>query len=653
MVRGGVVTALTEVEAAERALELAEVALDRCDMEDAVAHLSAAVRALTAGGEPRRAAMTCVRLGDALTNGLGNHIAGKAWFGRAARLLEGCEPCVEEGWVAVAAMGCNIGDPDALQASCELALQRAREFGDVALELKALADGGLARVQAGWIEEGMAFLDEAMTLACGPADDIDVAGRAACSLFTACSYTGDFERASSWATLLRGEGLIGPGAGTPIYLSNHCDAVRARLLCELGRWGEAEAILMAADAAFAAAMGTPSWHPAIMLAELRIAQGRLTDAELLLLGKDQLFEALLPTARLHLARGDQALAVACARRGLRALGADRFRAIELLAVVVEAELARGDLHAAAAACVSLDERSSKLDNPITQATVAWARARLHAARGELDAAVAELEGTIDRLDARHSPWQRARLLVELASLREQLGDHAGASVDARAASMTLANLDVVLGPDQHSVLARLGQLPASVAAGVGTLERDGSWWTASFQGTGARLRDTKGMRYVAELVAAPGVERHALDLVDRIEGAPEPGQIDRRRLGDAGEMLDAAARAAYRARIEQLRAQSDDALEAGLHDRAEALQAEVDELVSQLAQAFGLGGRARRASSAAERARLNVTRAIRAATAHLRDAIPVGGSALDRHIRTGTYCAYEPTEGEVRWIVQS
>ena len=133
----------------------------------------------------------------------------------------------------------------------------------------------------------------------------------------------------------------------------------------------------------------------------------------------------------------------------------------------------------------------------------------------------------------------------------------------------------------------------------------------------------------------------------------QPG-LDRRRLGDAGEWVDAQARTAYRHRIEGLRAEIDDALQTGAEEHAEVLQIELDQLVGQLAQAFGLGGRSRRASSASERARLNVTRALRAATAKLTEALPEAGTVLDRRLRTGLYCAYEPRDGDdVRWSVQS
>jgi hypothetical protein len=248
------------------------------------------------------------------------------------------------------------------------------------------------------------------------------------------------------------------------------------------------------------------------------------------------------------------------------------------------------------------------------------------------------------------------LRFDLARLREQAGDLAAATIDARAALATLATLDVILGPEDLALLDRLGgagdtDRPPGRSA---TLARDGKWWTASCDGASTRLADTKGLRYLAELLVRPGAERHVLDLVDSIEGIAAAGEPDRRSLGDAGELLDSRARAEYRHRIERLRAEADDALAAGLLDEAEAKQDELDQLVAQLARAFGLGGRNRRAASAAERARLNVTRAVRAAIAKLADALPETGADLDRRVRTGTYCAYEPAEGDgVRWVVQS
>ena len=641
-----------------RQVELAEEALNAFDVDVAAAHLSAAIRGFTAAGDRRRAALACARLGDLFASFMGNLTAGRAWFLRATRMIEDEPPCIEQGWVAVAALGCDVDDPAALLAGAELALDRARRFGDVNLETKALADAGLAHVQTGRIAEGMALLDEAMALACGPADDIQAAGKSVCSFLTACYYSADFERAGSWADVLRRHGLIGKAPGVQVILGNHCDAVQATLLCELGRWGEAEALLTRAIRQLEDTMHMPSWHPAIALAELRIRQGRLAEAEMLLLGKEGHLQALLPAARLHLARGDHDLARATAARGLRAVGDDRLRAAELLAVLVDVELGVGDLAAAASACDALVARADRLDVPGLQGRVAAVHARVLAATGDLAAAIGTMETALDRLPAAGVPYLRAILLLDLVRLHDRAGNRAAARVEAARAAAALAGLDVVLPAGDVALLGRCGVGPPAsgsrTARHTATLARDDRGWVIACGDTRARLADTKGLRYLAELLRSPGIERHALDLVDRVEGVASGQSGLRRQLGDAGELVDSRARSVYRHRIEALRAEIDDALETGAEERAQALQAELDQLVAQLAQAFGLGGRSRRSSSAAERARLNVTRALRAATAKLAESLPEAGTALDGRLRTGLYCAYEPDEADdVRWVVQS
>ncbi|MEY2455592.1 MAG: hypothetical protein QOK06_686 [Acidimicrobiaceae bacterium] len=646
---------MTASEEAARAIELADDAFARFDLDAMIAHLSAAIRGYTAAGEPCPAAMACVRLGQAMTNFLGNQTAGRAWFARAARLVEDQPPCLEQGWVAVAAMGCDVDDPAVLLAQSELALDRARRFGDLNLETKALADAGLALVQVGRVAEGMAMLDEAMALACGPADDSGAAARSVCSFFTACYFAVDFERASSWAGLLREHGLIGPEPPGPAFLSGHCDSVQATLLMELGRWSEAEAVLVRAKADFEAAVGPPSWHPDIALADLRVRQGRYADAEVLLLGKEQSLQALLPAAHLHLERGDHRLALATAARGLRLIGDDRLRAAELLAVQVDAYLASGDIEAALATCELLGDRTRDVDIPALQARTDAAQARALAANGDLSGAIATIGEAIDHLDGSQLPWLRASLQLELARLHERSGDGTAAAKSAAAVARTLSTLDVVLLPADVALIERLAPPPAGRGhePPTASLVRDGRWWVASWAGTTVRLQDSKGLRYLAALMAVPGTERHALDLVDRVEGVGGDGQPDRRTLGDAGEVLDGQARTAYRHRVEALRGDIEEALAADRLDAAEAMQGELDQLIGQLAQAFGLGGRSRVAASAAERARLNVTRALRAALGRLAEALPDAGATLDRRVRTGVYCVYEPDGDETRWIVQS
>jgi hypothetical protein len=247
-----------------------------------------------------------------------------------------------------------------------------------------------------------------------------------------------------------------------------------------------------------------------------------------------------------------------------------------------------------------------------------------------------------------------------------------------AATAPLAQLRLLGGAMALALADRLGM--AAVAEGIRTLQaaqagevsqmgmgtvaapeaspnvfrHEGEYWTVVFDGAVVRLRDAKGLRHLARLLAQPGREFHAVDL-EAADGRPGPtapvgprgrasdGELTvRRDLGDAGVLLDGTAKAAYQARIEELRAELEEA--EAFHDPARATKArqELEFLVAELARAVGLGGRDRRAAAHAERARLNATRAIRAAMVKLARANPALGRHLAATVRTGRYCAYLP-----------
>jgi tetratricopeptide (TPR) repeat protein len=204
--------------------------------------------------------------------------------------------------------------------------------------------------------------------------------------------------------------------------------------------------------------------------------------------------------------------------------------------------------------------------------------------------------------------------------------------------------------------SQLGTGAEAVAPEVAgnVFRREGEYWTVAYEGSVVRLKDTKGLRHLARLLAHPGREFHATDLEAAQgqaaqagpvgpRGRPEGGGLAvRPDLGDAGALLDATAKAAYKTRLDELGAELEEAQ--GYNDpvRAANARAERDFLVGELARAVGLGGRDRRAAAHAERARLNATRAIRAAIANLTRANPSLGRHLALTIRTGRYCSYTP-----------
>jgi tetratricopeptide (TPR) repeat protein len=185
-------------------------------------------------------------------------------------------------------------------------------------------------------------------------------------------------------------------------------------------------------------------------------------------------------------------------------------------------------------------------------------------------------------------------------------------------------------------------------------QRQGELWTVSFDGTVVHLKDSKGLRQLAHLLGQPGRELHVTDLEALVNGAAEPASSGRPRdaghgelglrsdMGDAGEILDAEARAAYKARLDELQEEIDEAEDFNDSERAERARSEREFLIRELARAVGLGGRDRKAASHAERARLNATRAIRSAMGSIAKAHPALGEHLAATIRTGRYCSYTP-----------
>ena len=115
-------------------------------------------------------------------------------------------------------------------------------------------------------------------------------------------------------------------------------------------------------------------------------------------------------------------------------------------------------------------------------------------------------------------------------------------------------------------------------------------------------------------------------------------------------MLDAQAKAAYKRRLEDLRESLDEATRFNDLERAARTRAEMEFLTRELARAVGLRGRDRPASSPAERARLNVTRAIKAVVKRISQQHPLLGRYLDTTIKTGSFCSYTPDPRiQIRW----
>jgi hypothetical protein len=175
------------------------------------------------------------------------------------------------------------------------------------------------------------------------------------------------------------------------------------------------------------------------------------------------------------------------------------------------------------------------------------------------------------------------------------------------------------------------------------------------EGKTARLKDARGLHYIAHLLDHPGEEIRSLDLAARFgsgdEAADDPSAEDLARtgalsgdLGHAGEMLDAQAKAAYKRRLNELEDELEEAREISNEERIAKAEDEMEALGRELKGAIGLAGRDRRAASSTERARIAVTKAIRLSLTKIAENDASLGKLLSATIKTGTFCAYVPDD---------
>jgi len=165
-----------------------------------------------------------------------------------------------------------------------------------------------------------------------------------------------------------------------------------------------------------------------------------------------------------------------------------------------------------------------------------------------------------------------------------------------------------------------------------------------------RLKDGRGVQYLAELLARPGQPVWAVELASGPSGRSQRAIAGG---GGTGPLLDARARQEYAERMRVLEDELDDARASADARREEVARVEMDALGRELSAAVGLGGRDRKSGAAAERARQSVTKAIRALLKKIAAEHEPLGEHWSACVRTGTACVFQPDGRQpVAWSVQ-
>ena len=262
---------------------------------------------------------------------------------------------------------------------------------------------------------------------------------------------------------------------------------------------------------------------------------------------------------------------------------------------------------------------------------------LAAVLGRIAAAASHLERAVATHDRLGAVIWSLRSQYELARVRLNQPGRREAAVSALAEVARMAHtLGLTqLARDAEAAGFAAGQAPVT----GGTFARDGAMWILAYGGVSVRMRDAKGLSDLAVLLAAPGRQVPAGDLI-AAAGAGPAGRADL-WLG-ADEVLDATARRQIRARLADLGEDIAEAESWNDPERAARARAERDALLREFAAAAGPAGQPRLLGDQSERARKAVTARIRDVIGRIERVHPALASHLSESITTGTRCSYSP-----------
>ncbi|WP_052667390.1 hypothetical protein [Nitriliruptor alkaliphilus] len=595
----------------------------------------------------------------------------RAWTRRAEQLLDGLgETPVHAGIAMVRTYERFLsGDLDAAGEQARLAIDIGTRQGVLAAVAVARIATARLLILDGDVERGLELLDEVAVVATSGQLDPLPAGMVFCELICAMQGLAQYDRAEAWTDAMerwrRGNAFGG--------LGGRCRVHRAEILRLRGSCVEAEQEALHACEQLRPWMRREFGWPLTELGTIRLRRGDLEGAE----------EAFLAAHRsgwdpepglslLRLAQGDpaaaQALIVDALERPVSVPSKERpptgqLRRAPLLDAAVEIAVAVDDVEGAARAAVELMEIADRFHSRALHASARLAEGRVALARGAAREASIACGTAVAVWSEIGAPYETSVARLVLAGAERALGNEDRALLELRAAHATFERIGAAGHASAAADACGTDATPPSggtawpVAADRAVFRCDGDTRLVEFAGRAVLVRDLKGLRYLARLLAEPGREFHVLDLVaaERGDAPPstvfDPGELAPVTDG-TGPLLDEQAKAAYRRRLEEI---DDDLAEAetnGDTARAALAAADRDFLLAELSRAVGLGGRDRTEGSHAERARTSVTRAVRYGLDRIAQHHPSLADHLAHTVRTGTYCAYDPEpRATIHWIL--
>jgi DNA-binding CsgD family transcriptional regulator/tetratricopeptide (TPR) repeat protein len=421
--------------------------------EDMLNAMERAYRAHRSSGDYVRAARSAFWLGFRLV-GLNEKGRAGGWFARAQRLLEreGRE-CVEQGYLLlpVAHRHLSAGESRAAYDAAAGAAAIGDRFGDPDLVAIARNLQGQALLREGRVEDGLAFLDEAMVAAIAGELSPLVTGLIYCSVIYSCQQVYALGRAREWTSAL----TVWCEEQPETVFTGQCLVIRAEILQWNGAWRDAIAEAQRASGRLSV-KADPQVAAAALYqeAEVHRLRGEFEEAERAYRSASRSGREPQPgLALLRLAQGRTDAAAAQIQRAVAA-ATDPLKRARLLPAFIEILLAAGSIEEARKGLRELEEIAGTFDTDVLWAIVDHARGGVALAEGDARGALPPLRRSQETWQRVGAPYIAARLRVLTGLACRALGDEEGASLELDAARVVFEELGAAPDLDRVASLAK-------------------------------------------------------------------------------------------------------------------------------------------------------------------------------------------------------
>ena len=418
--------------------------------------LADAHHAYLARDQSARAARSACWLGFVFRS-RGDHARAAGWIARAQRLLdEGPHDSVERGYILIPKALEHTGRRELADAEATFgeAARIGERFSDQDLVCLARQGRGRALIGLGQIAQGVALLDEVMTMVTSSDISPIVTGIVYCSVISACFEMFDIRRAQEWTEALNHWCESQPDR---VPYRGECRVQRTEIMLLHGGWPEA----MAEGQRACEWLSQPPGHPAAgaayyQLGELHRLRGEFSQAEDLFRRAAESGRTPQPgLALMRLAQDRCEIARAAITRVVEE-ARDRRTRSKALAASIEILLVAGDVDASRTAANELNTIAAAIDTPFLRAIAAHATGAVLLAEGQASSALTSLREACALLRDLQMPYEAARTTTLIGMACRKLGDLDGAQMELGAAERVFRQLGAA--PDLARV-ERLSSLP--------------------------------------------------------------------------------------------------------------------------------------------------------------------------------------------------